>query len=49
MGLEPTTISLATRCSTTELRPLGCMPLIYTTSEKSQAHFEKNIEKDVFC
>ena len=45
MGLEPTTISLATRCSTTELRPLGCMQLIYTTSRIMQVHFEK---KSVF-
>ena len=48
MGLEPTTISLATRCSTTELRPLGCMRLIYTTSEKSQARFEKKMKKECF-
>lgn len=39
MGLEPTTISLATRCSTTELRPLGCMRLIYTILKKCQVIF----------
>lgn len=46
MGLEPTTISLATRCSTTELRPLGCMRLIYTISRISQAGIEKKYQKN---
>ena len=48
MGLEPTTISLATRCSTTELRPLGCMRLIYTVSEKFQVAFCKKIKNKRF-
>ena len=29
MGLEPTTLGLGSRCSTTELRPLGCLRLYY--------------------